>query len=945
MRGHGGDDASTPNHKLAGLARLGNFEATELRDQGQRESQRDEDMASSESEDGGLDFDLTDALVPSTSKASGIDAEDDEDAFILASKSTLPPPRSKRNGKAPTSSKSDKPGGTFQSLGLDAALLRALSLRGFHTPTPIQRASLPHILASPPRDVVGMARTGSGKTLAYLIPMIQRLGGRHSSRFGIRGLVLVPTRELALQVLKVGKDLAKGYVQGGGTKGKDGDEKEEGLRWGLIVGGDSLDEQFSMIASNPDVCVPPPLFLVHRRLSGVPRMHSIIATPGRLLHLAVEMNLSLRSVLYIVFDEADRLFDLGFSVQLHDILSRLPPTRQTLLFSATLPKSLVEFAKAGLQDPKLVRLDNEVKISEDLEMAFFDVRPDEKEAALLILLHDVIGVPRSSPTKPDDDDHHHDKKRKRGAEKDLAPHSTIIFTATKHHVEYLSLLLTDAGYPVSQIYSSLDASARALQLSRFRTGQTSLLVVTDLAARGIDVPLLGHVVNYDQPRSEKAFVHRVGRTARNGRKGNAWSLVTASEMGYLMDLASFLGRDVVPAPSSVAGDELVVGRFERARLDDEVEHVREALVERDAGLKQLAGVVKRAQGMYERSTAKASSAGHKKARSVFDGRKIGLHPVFAASSTVIGAKQDEGPGERVKGREELVALVEGFRPVETVFEVASKKGKKKASVAAEIMKDRRRTMDKVVKKAKNKAPVVEQSDDASDGSESDEVCISHSSWLPGSEVYGRRSPSSRRTSRTRTCTSATSKPTRQPSEDTPCATKRPPSPNRRPRRRLTLARPTTPRSTLRARSRARPSCVGTARRRSLSRATKPAGTTRRSSGPRAAPSCRPASGAARSRTGSRNRGRGCRGSATRRSRVGRWSTGESFVTRPARRGRTGSGGRKREGRRSRGCLARPTRANASSSARRIRSPEAAPAAPARPSRRQREDAVVRARPD
>jgi len=227
-----------------------------------------------------------------------------------------------------------------------------------------------------------MARTGSGKTLAYMIPLLQRFGARHSTKFGPRALILCPGRELAVQILKVGKEMARGFKQDKASRhAGDDEESDEGgdalsktqdLRWGLVMGGEGLDEQFSMIANNPDV---------------------IIATPGRLLHLIVEMNLDLRSIEYVVFDEADRLFEMGFEVQLHEILHRLPPTRQTLLFSATLPKSLVEFARAGLTNPKLIRLDAESKISTDLRMAFFSVKPADKEAALLSLLKEVIKVP------------------------------------------------------------------------------------------------------------------------------------------------------------------------------------------------------------------------------------------------------------------------------------------------------------------------------------------------------------------------------------------------------------------------------------------------------------------------------------------------------------------------------------------------------------------------
>ena len=191
-----------------------------------------------------------------------------------------------------------------------------------------------------------MARTGSGKTAAFVIPMIEKLKA-HSARVGARALILSPSRELALQTLKVVKEFGRGTD----------------LKCVLLVGGDSLEEQFGFMAANPDI---------------------IIATPGRFLHLKVEMSLDLSSIKYVVFDEADRLFEMGFAAQLTEILHALPSSRQTLLFSATLPKSLVEFARAGLQEPSLVRLDAESKVSPDLESAFFSVKSAEKEGALLI---------------------------------------------------------------------------------------------------------------------------------------------------------------------------------------------------------------------------------------------------------------------------------------------------------------------------------------------------------------------------------------------------------------------------------------------------------------------------------------------------------------------------------------------------------------------------------
>lgn len=248
------------------------------------------------------------------------------------------------------------------------------------------------------------------------------------------------------------------------------------------------------------------------------------------------MNLDLKSVQYVVFDEADRLFEMGFETALTEIIHRFPPTRQTLLFSATLPKSLVEFAKAGLQTPKLVRLDAEGKISTELKMAFFSVKQAEKDACLLYLLRDVIGVPTGS-NQPEVTE---GKGKKKAVNQYAAPHQTLVFVATKHHVEYLTVLLTTAGYSVSQIYGTLDQTARSIQMDRFRRGITNILVVTDVAARGIDIPVLENVVNYDFPTGARVFVHRVGRTARAGRTGWAWSFLTTPELPYLLDLQLFL---------------------------------------------------------------------------------------------------------------------------------------------------------------------------------------------------------------------------------------------------------------------------------------------------------------------------------------------------------------------------------------------------------------------
>ncbi|KAF8844276.1 DEAD-domain-containing protein [Paxillus ammoniavirescens] len=690
------------------------------------EDEEDSDFSVVQADDD-IDIDISSALTgkPAGPNTDGDDDDDELQEFIHDS-------ITKRNVKGGTEmlkkikskgkGKGDVGGGSFQSMGLHPSLLRALTLQGYRTPTPIQRATIPSLLTTPPRDLVGMARTGSGKTLAYMIPLVQRLGARHAHAFGARAIVLVPARELALQVIKVGKSLLKGWRGDGAQHAGDGDDEEikvgkgESLRWGLIVGGEGMDEQFEMISGNPDV---------------------IIATPGRLLHLIVEMSLSLASVQYVVFDEADRLFELGFSTALSEILARLPASRQTLLFSATLPKSLVDFAKAGLRDPKLVRLDAESKISTDLRMAFFSVKQAEKDACLLSLLRDVIKVPFGSTettAATDGDEDHGKNSRGKGKAKakyptHTAPHQTLVFAATKHHVEYLSALLTAAGYAVSALYGSLVQSTRSYQMSQFLAQKTQILVVTDVAARGLDIPVLEHVVNYDFPFGARIFVHRVGRTARAGRKGWAWSFVTHGEASYLCDLQLFLGRPLLGVaaqpPSTLTSEEpytqsLVLGPFPRDMIDAEVEYVR-TLHASHHSLPSLRGVMDRGQSMYERSRGKASAVSYKRAKEMaksgggWAGDAEGAHPVLSlmrrAQDNDVDCQLINEEREKEEKRRAMVRAVSAFKPAETVFELGTRG--KAGTVNAALMKERRKALAKAAARTVTAGPstVVAEDDE------------------------------------------------------------------------------------------------------------------------------------------------------------------------------------------------------------------------------------------
>ena len=415
------------------------------------------------------------------------------------------------------------------------------------------------------------------------------------------------------------------------------------------------------------------------------------------------MNLDFRSVHYVVFDEADRLFEMGFETALTEIIHRLPATRQTLLFSATLPKSLVEFAKAGLQDPKLVRLDAESKISTDLRMAFFSVKQDEKDACLLVLLRDVIRVPLGADGSEYQGQGGAAGSSHNAHEHFTAPHQTLVFAATKHHVEYLTTLLTAAGYTVSHIYGSLDQAARTRQMDQFRRGRTNILVVTDVAARGIDIPILANVINYDFPQGTRVFVHRVGRTARAGRPGWAWSFVGPTELPYLIELQLFLGRpltrDVPNDDDASYTESLVLGALLRETLDDEVAYIR-ALDAEDHALPTLREVMRKAQGMYERSRGRASPASYTRAKEmsreparwglVAAGDAGGVHPVLRLKGGVVGkdfAVDDEH-------RRMLLAAVDSFRPAETALEIGSR-GK---SGNADLMKERRKALSRAIER-------------------------------------------------------------------------------------------------------------------------------------------------------------------------------------------------------------------------------------------------------
>lgn len=505
-------------------------------------------------------------------------------------------------------------GGKFQSMNLDRPVLKAIYHKGYKVPTPIQKKVIPVILEG--RDVVAMARTGSGKTAAFLVPIVQKLK-THSGQIGVRTIILSPTRELALQTYKFTRELTK----------------FTNLKSEVILGGDSMEKQFARIHENPDI---------------------IVATPGRLLHLAVEMNLKFSNVQFVVFDEADRLFEMGFKEQLNEIIARLPVGRQTLLFSATLPQVLVDFTKAGLDNPVLIRLDTENKIPDGLKNIFIGCRNDDKLAVLLYLLRHVI-----------------------------AEHeTTIVFLPTRHHIEYLKEFFEHFNINATYLYSSLDIEARKLNIAKFKTKASKILLVTDLAARGVDIPLLNNVINYNFPSRPKLFVHRVGRTARAGCSGTAYSLVANDEMPYLFSLNLFLSQ-----PFTVIEDDnntrktvedcgpSAYGLVPQTIIEEQMEAI-DKLHQHVSDLDSMKKVCISAYKQYLKTREVCSGEVVKKVKSLL-ASKIGYHPIFWKKTTTNDKQTADVESERLN----MLSAIRGYKPNASIFKVGVSKTKGETELA------------------------------------------------------------------------------------------------------------------------------------------------------------------------------------------------------------------------------------------------------------------------
>ncbi len=350
---------------------------------------------------------------------------------------------------------------TFGSLGISPNLLEVLKAANFTIPTPIQHQAIP--VAIEGKDLIGIAQTGTGKTLAFALPMIQRLGREKG-----QGLVIVPTRELALQIDETLQKIGNRF----------------GLRTVVLIGGAPMRNQIRALSRSP---------------------HIIVATPGRLIDHLQQKTVSLSAVSVLVFDEADRMFDMGFAPQLKQILQVVPKKRQTMLFSATMPDDIARLASNHMHLPVRVEIARSGTMARQVEQELFIVRKDEKNRLLDRLLGDYKG-------------------------------SVLVFSRTKYGAKRICRAIRDMGHKAAEIHSERSLSQRRAALDGFKAGQYRVLVATDIASRGIDVEDIELVINYDIPEHAEDYVHRIGRTGRAGKVGRAISFVMPDQRGKVRDI-------------------------------------------------------------------------------------------------------------------------------------------------------------------------------------------------------------------------------------------------------------------------------------------------------------------------------------------------------------------------------------------------------------------------
>ena len=367
---------------------------------------------------------------------------------------------------------------TFNNLGLIQPIIEALEEKGYTQPTPIQEQAIPILLKR--RDLLGCAQTGTGKTAAFAIPIIQLIEQSKDDQAGkrkVKALVVTPTRELAIQI---GENFTA-YC------------KHTRLRNTVIFGGVKQGTQTNALRGGVDI---------------------LVATPGRLLDLIQQGYITLKHIEYFVLDEADQMLDMGFIHDIKKILAKLPKERQSLFFSATMPKNIVALSREILGNYDKVTIQPEQATAERVEQAICYVAKKDKPALLAHLIHDKN------------------------------PESTLVFSRTKHGADKIVRKLSKANITAAAIHGNKSQNQRQRALGDFKKGKLNVLVATDIAARGIDVSQLELVINYDLPNVAETYVHRIGRTGRASASGESISFCDIDEKAYLKDIQKLIGQHI-----------------------------------------------------------------------------------------------------------------------------------------------------------------------------------------------------------------------------------------------------------------------------------------------------------------------------------------------------------------------------------------------------------------
>ncbi|MFT4250066.1 MAG: DEAD/DEAH box helicase [Candidatus Woesearchaeota archaeon] len=363
----------------------------------------------------------------------------------------------------------------FTQIPLQKQLQQALTRQGYTEPTPIQQQAIPLILQG--EDVLGIAQTGTGKTAAFCLPILSKLMGSSSKPKRPRALIITPTRELAAQILA--------SLNTYGTFAN--------LRFCAVFGGVSQGPQVKQLNNGVDV---------------------LVATPGRLLDLMQQKHITLSETSLLVLDEADRMLDMGFINDIKEVVKQTPPKRQTLLFSATMPKAVEQFAQSILRSPKRVEVASESTTADNITQKVLFVDHNKRDNLLLHLF------------------------------KQEQLHKVLVFTKMKHRASKVATLLSKNGIKAVAIHGDKSQNQRTQALARFSQDKVRVLVGTDVAARGLDVDDISHVINYELPMDVENYVHRIGRTARAGASGVAYSFSGPEDKLLLQQIESLLGHEI-----------------------------------------------------------------------------------------------------------------------------------------------------------------------------------------------------------------------------------------------------------------------------------------------------------------------------------------------------------------------------------------------------------------